>query len=222
MQQKAYGFSVLTTVVVSVLGACATGVPGIETHPQRDAGPPNMGNDGSTKLPDASPPPPPPPPQNDASTAIQDSSTCSYTVCGNFCVDTSQDNNNCGQCNKACPSGSSCSNSQCVCSGGLTLCSSVCVDTMTDNSNCGSCSHVCATNTTCTSGTCQTQASGAPPQGSCSHSLCDLNDSTVLNPGCDPTGCVNNVCNADSYCCTYFWDSFCVGEVATYCSPYTC
>ncbi len=220
MQQKALGFFVLAAVIAGSLGACATGVPGIESHPQRDSGPAPVSNDGSTKLPDSGQPPPPP--QNDASTPIQDGSTCNLTVCGSFCVDTTSDNNNCGGCNKVCPSGSSCTNGQCVCSGGLSLCSGTCVDTMSDNSNCGSCNHVCASNTTCTSGTCQTQASGAPPQGSCSHSLCDLNDDTALVPGCDPAGCVNNVCNADSYCCTDFWDSFCVGEVATYCSPYTC
>jgi len=218
MRQKAIGFAVFSVGLALSMGACATGRIADEgdSGPRRDSGTDSSKpvNDGSTTQDTGTT-------QKDSSTPIQDGSSCMYTVCGNLCVDTSIDDNNCGQCNKVCSGGSSCTNSTCQCSGGMTLCSNVCVDTMTDNSNCGTCGHACATNTTCMSGTCQS-TSTAPPQGSCSHSLCDLNDDTALIQGCDTTGCVISVCNSDSYCCDYYWDSYCVSEVAMYCSPYTC
>jgi hypothetical protein len=214
MSQKVIGFGMMAALVAAFAGACATGTVG-DTRDggiRNDAG---SSKDGSTTLKDSSPPPP-----KDSSTPIQDGTTCNFTVCGNLCVDTTQDDSNCGQCNNVCPTGSSCTNSQCACTGGTTLCSTSCVDTMTDNNNCGSCNHVCATSTTCTSGTCQAQTS-SPPQGTCAHDLCTAS-SGPLAMGCDPTGCVTNVCTNDSYCCDTDWDSLCTSEVATYCPPYSC
>ncbi len=108
----------------------------------------------------------------------------------------------------------------------LTVCGGLCVDTSSDANNCGSCFNVCGVGTTCVAGLCQTQSttSHAPPQGSCAHDLCAASLG-YLTPGCDPSGCVANVCNTDSFCCDSSsgnWDTACVGEVATYCSPYSC
>lgn len=222
MQQKTIGFVVLAAAIAGAAAACATGTAA-DARPGRDGGPVKTdsgttGNDGSTIPKDSGTT------QKDSSTPIQDGSTCNFTVCGNLCVDTSSDDNNCGQCNNPCLGGSSCTNSQCQCSGGMTLCNSVCVDTMTDNSNCGGCNAPCTGNSTCMNGSCQTQASGAPPQGSCAHDLCTASLG-YLDMGCDPSGCVTNVCNADSFCCDSSfgdWDSICVGEVAQYCPPYSC
>jgi hypothetical protein len=215
MRQKAIGFVVMGGAALA-LSACAMGRiadGGNDSGVTRKDG--GVVNDGSTNPKDSGTTP------KDSSTPIQDGSTCSFTVCGSLCVDTSQDDNNCGSCNNVCMGGSTCSNSTCVCSGGMTLCSNVCVDTMTDNSNCGNCNVPCSSNQTCTNGTCMTNSSGTPPQGNCSHSLCTAN-AGYLNPGCDPSGCVTNVCINDDYCCSYDWDSLCVSEVATYCPPYSC
>ena len=227
MHQKAFGFAVMAVTIAGAAGACATGGAATDTHPGRDSGPVHAdsgtGNDGSTTPKDSGTTPKDSgTTTKDSSTPIVDGSTCGFTVCGSLCVDTSSDDNNCGQCNNPCSGGSTCTNSTCQCSGGMTLCSSVCVDTMTDNSNCGGCNIPCTGGSTCTNGTCQAPASGTPPQGNCSHSLCDLNDDTALIPSCDPAGCVDAVCNGDSWCCTDFWDSICVGEVAQYCAPYSC
>ena len=79
-----------------------------------DAGvtPPNK--DGGPK-PDASPPPPPPfdaePPPIDATVDV--GPPCQLTMCGNDCVDTSSDPNNCGTCFNVCTSGS-CVGSTCT------------------------------------------------------------------------------------------------------------
>jgi hypothetical protein len=214
MSQKVIGFAVMAALVAASVGACATGTVG----DTRDSGIRNdsgSSKDGSTTPKDSSTPP------KDSSTPIQDGTTCSFTICGNLCVDTTQDDSNCGQCNNACPTGATCTSSQCVCTGGMTLCSASCVDTTSDNNNCGTCNHVCASNTTCMSSTCQAQASGTPPQGNCVHDLCTP-DIGALTMGCDPKGCVTSVCSNDSYCCDTEWDSICTGEVATYCPPYTC
>lgn len=215
MSQKAMGFGVLAALVALSVGACANGIIADEDagKPRPDAG---KVNDGSTTtLKDSSTTPP-----KDSSTPIQDGSTCSYTVCGSLCVDTSIDDNNCGSCGHACTGGSSCTNSTCQCSGTMTLCTSGCTDTMTDNNNCGTCGKVCGSGTSCSGGTCQS-TSTAPPQGNCSHDLCTANLG-YLTMGCDSAGCVTNVCSSDSYCCDTDWDSLCVSEVATYCPPYSC
>jgi len=211
MFKRILGFA----IVSSSLLACANGL----LEPEGDGGPAHgdagKGHDGSTTLKDSSTP------VKDSSSPIEDGSTCSQTVCGNLCVDTTQDDLNCGQCNNACGSGSSCMSSKCTCNNtGETLCTNGCYDLTSDLNNCGTCGKMCTTGQMCMNGTCTTQATGVPPQGTCSHSLCD--DSTALNPGCDTTGCVTNVCNADSYCCTDFWDSICDSEVADYCPPYSC
>jgi hypothetical protein len=209
MLQKFLGFAVIS----AVLAACATG----QLLPERDGGPAHQdsgkGNDGSTTKDSG--------PAKDSSTPIQDGSTCNLTVCGSFCVDTTQDDLNCGQCNNACPSGSSCTASKCQCSGGMSLCTSGCYDLTSDMNNCGTCGNICTGTTTCMNSTCQAVANGAPPKGNCAHDLCTA-DIGALTPGCDPNSCVTNVCNADSFCCDTEWDSICTGEVVDYCPPYSC
>jgi hypothetical protein len=38
---------------------------------------------------------------------------------------------------------------------------------------------------------------------------------SALVASCSP--CATTVCSLDSYCCSTFWDSQCVGEAETYC-----
>src|ERR1039457_2357956 len=109
-----------------------------------------------------------------------------------------------------------CSSGHC-CVTADTWCTSACINTQTDAKNCGKCGNACASGETCSAGKCCT----SPGQGTCVHSLCDGTTSNALKKGCDAVGCVTKVCTADSYCCTNIWDTLCVGEVATYCAPYT-
>jgi hypothetical protein len=101
------------------------------------------------------------------------------------------------------------------------MCSGSCVDTSSDANNCGGCGMACTGSETCSGGVCSsTMTSTAPPQGSCSHSLCS--SGTSLTTSC--SACAKSVCAGDSYCCntSKSWDAQCVTEVATYCNPYTC
>ena len=69
--------------------------------------------------------------------------------------------------------------------------------------------------TTCDSLTCADSA------GSCPSAPCDANgSSTPFTSGCDSgqANCVTSICAADSYCCTFDWDSICVNQVTTVCN----
>ncbi len=59
--------------------------------------------------------------------------------------------------------------------------------------------------------------------GTCAHGQC-VQGVPLISSCDDPPvspSCVAQVCSADPYCCTSFWDSQCVSEVPTYCG-YTC
>jgi hypothetical protein len=62
----------------------------------------------------------------------------------------------------------------------------------------------------------------AESQGTCAHTVCTTG--AALVNGCDASlaACVAKICAADSFCCTTAWDGFCVSEVPTYCTGYTC
>ena len=54
------------------------------------------------------------PPSNQDSGTSQPPETCTQTLCGADCVDTSSDPNNCGACGVACNTDETCSNGQCA------------------------------------------------------------------------------------------------------------
>lgn len=63
---------------------------------------------------------------------------CNKDTCGNACVDISKDQHNCGACGNACPSGSHCSNGQCICEAAkknLLPCGDACVAVCSSSGN---------------------------------------------------------------------------------------
>jgi len=79
-------------------------------------------------------------------------------VCGDMCVDTNTDTNNCGTCGNACTSGQTCQSGSCQCTSGQQLCNGQCVDPtsfQSDPNNCGTCGNACTSGQTCQSGSCQ-------------------------------------------------------------------
>jgi hypothetical protein len=77
------------------------------------------------------------------------------------CVDTSNDDENCGACGHACGSNYKCKGGQCVfdCAPPTAACgddagNNRCVDLSNDDSHCGACGHACAASTKCVGGAC--------------------------------------------------------------------
>lgn len=61
--------------------------------------------------------------------------------CGSYCVDSANDENNCGSCGHACGFTQSC-------------CGGVCADLSSDDNHCGVCDNTCGPSDDCASGTC--------------------------------------------------------------------
>ena len=80
------------------------------------------------------------------------------TNCSGVCVNQQTDNNNCGTCAHACPSGTVCSGATCVasCPPGQTNCSGTCTNTAYDPNHCGNCGTVCGAGKYCDAGVCTT------------------------------------------------------------------
>jgi hypothetical protein len=64
-------------------------------------------------------------------------------MCGNVCVDTKTDGNNCGKCGTVCAMGATCVQGSCQCASGQMKCGATCVDPKTDDMNCGKCGQAC-------------------------------------------------------------------------------
>jgi hypothetical protein len=87
---------------------------------------------------------------------------CGGKCCGNKCIDTTLDPNNCGDCGNACGAGQLCRSGSCgclpsgaMCGTGQTCCSSAgCKSLMSDVNNCGACGNACGTGGSCTNGMC--------------------------------------------------------------------
>ncbi len=136
-------------------------------------------------------------------------SGCTSTMCGNACVDTSNDPDNCGSCGTACTSTQVCSQGKCgtSCSGGETLCApdggkATCATLSSDAKNCGSCGNACTSGQTCTSGKC-TGGSQTCPQNETSCTGAD-GGPTCVNTQTDNAHCGNctTTCIANLETCT--------------------
>ncbi len=90
----------------------------------------------------------------DAVCAAGDSNCCADPK-GEVCTNVQSDVNNCGACNRTCPTGDVCSAGVCTCPiAGDTNCNGVCTDLRNDPENCGACGNVCTTPRVCTAGAC--------------------------------------------------------------------
>jgi hypothetical protein len=80
--------------------------------------------------------------------------------CGDTCVATQTDNNNCGSCGSACSAGNVCVAGACVCPVGQGVCSGICTTIATDPNNCGACGVRCGQGFACNQGVCQDCTAG--------------------------------------------------------------
>ncbi len=79
-----------------------------------------------------------------------------FTQCGESCVNTRVDRQNCGGCGTACGPAELCLDGTCslACAGGASRCGDRCVDLSVDPENCGVCGAACAGSYICDDGAC--------------------------------------------------------------------
>ena len=91
--------------------------------------------------------------------------------CGDTCVQTATDSNNCGACGSACSGGNVCVSGACVCPVGQGTCNGQCTAVASDPKNCGACGVLCGQNQACNQGVCQDCPGGSGQIGSCQTAL---------------------------------------------------
>lgn len=81
------------------------------------------------------------------------------TLCNTTtCVDTSNDNDNCGGCGIKCAAPASCAGSTCACSAPSLFCGNACTDPRVDPWSCGACGTACPDASMCVGSACQPAA----------------------------------------------------------------
>jgi hypothetical protein len=86
---------------------------------------------------------------------------------GSTCASLASDPANCGTCDNACPTGTTCENGTCACPGGQLACAGACVDTMSDPAHCGACGMPCPAGAGCVAGACRCSGSLTSCGGDC-------------------------------------------------------
>lgn len=121
-----------------------------------------------------------------------------------YCVNTSQDIQNCGTCGKTCEAqkGDKCVGGQCKCgfapecTGQEKCCDTGCKNVLTDNNNCGDCGQACGTGLACVDGQCKCNGVVCLAGESCCGGLCK-------NLNTDPQHCgtCDNACTGQTSSC---------------------
>lgn len=109
----------------------------------------------------------------EASTDAGPTCTPAQTLCAGTCVDTSNDNANCGACGVACTDGKVCTGGgdagapscQPVCTAPQQNCGGTCQNTQTSNAHCGACNAACGATEACGAGVCAVLAVGNGSDG---------------------------------------------------------
>ncbi len=122
--------------------------------------------------------------------------TCAdfQTLCSGRCVDTLNDNFNCGACGAVCGD-SACSNGACrmtPCVPPTSLCGVRCIDLRADPDNCGGCGNRCAPGTVCEASVCVEVCSGVRVR--CGVSCVDLNSDASNCGACGRACGLGGVC----------------------------
>ncbi len=116
-------------------------------------------------------------------------------MCGERCVDLTNDTMNCGACGTSCPMGQSCVMGTCACLMGRVACAGICVDTQTDDRNCGACGTACPSGQSCTAGACACPTGQTLCGGSCVNAQTDTANCGMCGNACPPSqSCTMGAC----------------------------
>ena len=121
-------------------------------------------------------------------------------ICGNTCVNTSNNGDHCGGCNNACEDGKTCVNSLCTGPGACDgadeeICNNTCVNTSNNGDHCGGCNNPCPSGESCVDGSC---LSGEECTGT-GMEVCDDTCVNTLTNAAHCGGC-NNACGGGATC----------------------
>lgn len=155
------------------------------------------------------------------------------TLCGDECVDTATDRNNCGACGNRCGNTQYCVFGECrsECPSGFNLCGDECVDTQKDEDNCGNCGRRCNDGEQCINGECVLNC----PQGftNCNGSCVNLqtdpancgdcgrrcNSNEVCSNGQCTVNCSSGLTNCNGSCVDLYSDNNNCGTCGRRCNP---
>jgi len=127
---------------------------------------------------------------------IEDVQVECETCGGGECINLLFDEDNCGECGRACPDNGICSGGQCACDDDYSACSideeERCVDVLTDVEACGGCSVVCGPGESCNQGQCV---------GACGDPF-EICDEDCVDTQTDPSHCggCDEACAEDQIC----------------------
>lgn len=131
------------------------------------------------------------------------------TSCNNeYCADITNDEDNCGECGRSCPTGFSCEAGECAieCSGGRTACdNSRCANLQSDDSDCGACGTICPSGFSCGGGECLIDCPA-------NRSACDNSRCVDLQSDEGDCGACGNGCEDDEVCISGSCEVPCQGE----------
>ena len=130
------------------------------------------------------------------------SSYPAYCSASNSCVNTANDNNNCGSCGHQCTGGESCQGSNCACTAGTHLCGGSC-SSNSSTASCGATSCIACPvpsngTATCNGTTCGISCNGGYAQcgSSCANTQSDPANCGGCGHNCLAGGCSLGVCQA--------------------------
>ncbi len=139
----------------------------------------------------------------DAAGSGQESGLCplGQLDCGGRCVDSQNDQGNCGACGTVCGAGTLCQAGECAtfCATGQLACAEGCATVQSDLANCGACGVACPAGQYCSAGVCAASCAFQPCDGKSGLECADIQTNPEHCGGCGAVcapgqSCIGGIC----------------------------